>query len=190
MPVGMGGQVAQPAGQWTVALTSGRQDMSDVKRRAGAPRVSDTELLYCEVLQVLQQPLGSRATQGPRRGYARSVAGSDGYISTTILADVSGMGEATANGAAMRLIKEAGVAAVPGTAFFSGTAGETGEAVVRVFVDAGFRPAGLLVLRSIAAGPLSLRRWRGTRAARFFWGRSSRGKGRSADEDLRPFVQP
>lgn len=48
-----------------------------------------------------------------------------------ILADVSGMGEATAKDAAMRLINEAGVAAVPGTAFFSGTAGETGEGLVR-----------------------------------------------------------
>ncbi len=48
-----------------------------------------------------------------------------------ILADVSGMGEPTAKAAAMRLVEEAGVAAVPGTAFFSGTAGETGEGLVR-----------------------------------------------------------
>jgi len=48
-----------------------------------------------------------------------------------ILADVSGMGEASAKDAAMRLINEAGVASVPGTAFFSGTAGETGEGLVR-----------------------------------------------------------
>ena len=48
-----------------------------------------------------------------------------------ILADVSSMGEPTAKAAAMRLVEEAGVAAVPGTAFFSGTAGETGEGLVR-----------------------------------------------------------
>ncbi|MEM9803544.1 MAG: aminotransferase class I/II-fold pyridoxal phosphate-dependent enzyme, partial [Planctomycetota bacterium] len=48
-----------------------------------------------------------------------------------VLADVSGMGEATARDAAMRLVHEAGVASVPGSAFFSGTAGETGEGLVR-----------------------------------------------------------
>ena len=48
-----------------------------------------------------------------------------------VLADVSGMGCETAKEAAMRLVDEAGVAAVPGTAFFSGTAGETGEGLVR-----------------------------------------------------------
>ncbi|MEM9380886.1 MAG: pyridoxal phosphate-dependent aminotransferase [Planctomycetota bacterium] len=48
-----------------------------------------------------------------------------------VLADVSSMGEATAKEAAMRLVHEAGVASVPGTAFFSGTTGETGEGLVR-----------------------------------------------------------
>ena len=48
-----------------------------------------------------------------------------------VLADVSSMGAATAKEAAMRLVDEAGVAAVPGTAFFSGTAGESGEGLVR-----------------------------------------------------------
>ena len=48
-----------------------------------------------------------------------------------VLADVSSMGEETAKAAAMRRVHEAGVASVPGTAFFSGTTGETGEGLVR-----------------------------------------------------------
>ncbi len=48
-----------------------------------------------------------------------------------VLADVSRLGEATAKEAAMRLVREAGVASVPGTAFFSGTLGESGQGLVR-----------------------------------------------------------
>lgn len=48
-----------------------------------------------------------------------------------VLADVAGMGECTAKDAAMRLIHEAGVACVPGTAFFSGTHAEDGQGLVR-----------------------------------------------------------
>jgi aminotransferase len=41
-----------------------------------------------------------------------------------VLADVSGWGVATAREAAMGLLERAGVAAVPGSAFYRGTAGE------------------------------------------------------------------
>lgn len=49
-----------------------------------------------------------------------------------VLSDVSRMGAATARVAAMRLIDEAGVATVPGTAFFSGENAEDGNGLVRV----------------------------------------------------------
>ena len=48
-----------------------------------------------------------------------------------VLADVSSMGEMTSKVAAMRLIDEAGVACVPGTAFFSGEHSEDGQGLVR-----------------------------------------------------------
>lgn len=48
-----------------------------------------------------------------------------------VLADVSRMGAATAKDAAMQLMKESGVASVPGTAFFSGTGMESGQGLVR-----------------------------------------------------------
>ncbi len=49
-----------------------------------------------------------------------------------VLSDVSCMGAGSAREAAMRLIDEAGVATVPGTAFFSGEHDEDGSRLVRV----------------------------------------------------------
>lgn len=49
-----------------------------------------------------------------------------------VLADVSSMGAPDARSAAMRLIEEAGVATVPGTAFYSGQNAEDGNRMVRV----------------------------------------------------------
>ncbi|MEM8713371.1 MAG: pyridoxal phosphate-dependent aminotransferase [Planctomycetota bacterium] len=48
-----------------------------------------------------------------------------------VLSDVSRLGAPTAKDAAMQLMKESGVASVPGSAFFSGTGGESGEGLVR-----------------------------------------------------------
>lgn len=48
-----------------------------------------------------------------------------------VLADVSRIGAETAKEAAMQLMKESGVASVPGTAFFSGTGQESGQGLVR-----------------------------------------------------------
>lgn len=49
-----------------------------------------------------------------------------------VLSDVSSLGAESARAAAMRLIDEAGVATVPGTAFFSGENDEDGSGLVRV----------------------------------------------------------
>ncbi|MEC7232183.1 MAG: aminotransferase class I/II-fold pyridoxal phosphate-dependent enzyme, partial [Planctomycetota bacterium] len=49
-----------------------------------------------------------------------------------VLSDVSSLGAGSARAAAMRLIDEAGVATVPGTAFFSGQNDEDGSGLVRV----------------------------------------------------------
>lgn len=48
-----------------------------------------------------------------------------------VLADVTSMGAASARDAALQLIAEAGVASVPGTAFFSGTGAVDGNGLVR-----------------------------------------------------------
>lgn len=48
-----------------------------------------------------------------------------------VLADIARVGAASAKEAALRLIEEAGVACVPGTAFFSGDGAEDGEGLAR-----------------------------------------------------------